>query len=135
MFNYFSSVVILSVSDDFIYNSTALTLKGSRRKVTKDRQKSYLWNAKAVKKDEGLTIILKDKRKYFRLMCFNSNYQIFIHHPMTYPMSLQSTYAHKEYIELGSAKDIIIKPKLLVTDEKLRAFSPERLTRNLIFIN
>lgn len=101
-------------------------MKGSKRKETKTKEEPYLWNAKAIKKDEGLTIILKDKRKHVHLMCFNSNYQIFIHHPMTYPMNVQYDYDHKEYIELGSAKDIIIKPKLLVTDEKLRAYSPER---------
>lgn len=126
MLKLYSSLVILSVADEFIYNSTALTLKGSKRKETKNTKEPYLWNAKAIKKDEGLTIILKDKRKLVRSMCFNSNYQIFIHHPMTYPMNVQDEYDHKEYIELGSAKDIIIKPKLLVTDEKLRAYSPER---------
>lgn len=122
----FEVSVILSISDDFIYNSTALTLRGSRRRETKSTQEQYLWNAEAIEKDKGLTIILKDKRKHIRKMCFNSNYQVFIHHPMSYPMNLQNEYDHREYIELGSAKDIIIKPKLLVTDEKLRIFSPER---------
>lgn len=106
-------------------------MKGSRRKKTKDTQEPYLWSAGAIGKDKGLTIILKDKRKNIHKMCFNSNYQVYIHHPMTYPTNLQNAYEHKEYIELGSTKDIIIKPKLLVTDEKLIAFSPERLTETL----
>ncbi|CAO1410220.1 unnamed protein product [Diamesa hyperborea] len=122
---------IESVADEFIYNSSALTLKGSKRQETKETQKPYLWNAKAIKKDEGLTIILKDKRKHIDMICFNSNYQIFIHHPMTYPVNVRNFLDHKEYIDLGRDKDIIIKPKLLVTDEKLRAYSPER--RNCYF--
>lgn len=101
-------------------------MRGARRKETKIIEESHLFNAEAIEKDKGLTIIVKDKRKNVRQMCFNSNYQVFIHHPMSYPMDLQNDYDHREYIELGSAKDIIIKPKLLVTDEKLRTYSPER---------
>ena len=74
----------------------------------------------ATNPENSFSVKFKDVRKNF--FCSYQGVMFFIHDPYEYPSHL---YKHTKLVEFSKYREYSLTPKLMITDESLRRFSPE----------